>query len=149
MDKPARIQISLAAFFAFTAVISGAFGAHALEEFLIEREMTDTWETAVFYHLIHAAALLAIGVWNAAKPADAPGGWTTFFLAGGILLFSGSIYGLCLGAPAAILGPVTPLGGLCFLIGWITVFLAAWRKPADKRPPGRPFATEHPSPRNT
>lgn len=131
MEKRARIQLSLAAFFAFTAVLSGAFGAHALEETLIERGTAGTWDTAVLYHLIHAVALLAIGVWSASKTTTAPGSWTTILLSAGILLFSGSLYCLSLGGPSSMLWPVTPLGGLCFLIGWITVFCAVWRKRAD------------------
>lgn len=114
-------------------VLLGAFGAHGLKARLGSAGL-DTWHTAVTYHLIHALALLAIGIWlrtlsapvPAALPAAMPAallvaGWS--FVAG-VLLFSGSLYLLALGGPR-LLGPVTPLGGVMFLVGWLAVVWAA------------------------
>ncbi|MEM7396206.1 MAG: DUF423 domain-containing protein [Verrucomicrobiota bacterium] len=86
----------------------GAFGAHALS--LGERE--SIWETAVQYQMIHALALL---LW-AIRPSRTRGPALCFLI--GVFLFSGSLYGLCLGGPGNVLGPITPLGGVSFLIGW-------------------------------
>jgi uncharacterized membrane protein YgdD (TMEM256/DUF423 family) len=107
-------------------VMLGAFGAHGLKTRL-GPDGLETWQTAVTYHLVHALALLAIGVWSRAAALSGhqpPGtleaaGWT---LAVGILLFSGSLYVLALGGPRW-LGPVTPLGGAAFIAGWL---LLAW-----------------------
>jgi len=103
----------LAAALAATAVILGALGAHGkVHDLLAARESLGTWETAVFYHLIHAVVLWVLaGRGGPRAPAAA---W--FFL-GGILLFSGSLYGMSL-ARIPALGPVTPLGGLGYILGW-------------------------------
>jgi len=111
----------------FAGVALGAFGAHALKETLTARGSVATWQTAVLYHLIHAVALLAlVGVAHSTGSGQA-GGWTNVRWIGacwsvGVVLFSGSLYWLSLGGPK-ILGPVTPLGGLAFLAGWL---LVAW-----------------------
>jgi uncharacterized membrane protein YgdD (TMEM256/DUF423 family) len=106
---------AVAGLLGLTGVALGAFGAHALKPTLIARGMSDVWETAVIYHLIHAVAIFAIAA-NASRPrpwlARAAVCWAV-----GILLFSGSLYALALGGPHW-LGPVTPLGGLGFLAGW-------------------------------
>lgn len=117
----------------FAGVALGAFGAHALKETLTARGSVATWQTAVLYHLIHAVALLAlVGAAHSAGSGPA-GGWTNAHWIGvcwslGVVLFSGSLYWLALGGPK-ILGPVTPLGGLAFLAGWLLVFWNAWSHP--------------------
>jgi uncharacterized membrane protein YgdD (TMEM256/DUF423 family) len=97
----------------------GAFGAHALKARLQTAGTESTWDTAVHYHLLHAVVLLLLGVWARHSPAlvgsISTSGW--FFVAG-IILFSGSLYGLALGGPRW-LGPVTPLGGLAFIAAWL------------------------------
>jgi len=112
-----------------TGVALGAFGAHGLREFLVERGMSTAWETAVRYHLLHSVALLAVAVWMR-PPADASArraGWAAVCWIVGTVIFSGSLYGLALGGPRW-LGPVTPLGGLALLAGWLCVVLAAFAK---------------------
>lgn len=107
-----------------SAVALGAFGAHGLKS-RVSPEMLAVWKTGAEYQLAHALALLAAG-WACERW---PGGWTTaagwLFLAG-ILLFSGSLYALVLTAQRGW-GAVTPLGGLAFIAGWISLAVGAWR----------------------
>lgn len=102
----------LSAILLFLGVVLGAFGAHGLEEKLEAADRMDTWETAVFYHLIHALALFAMA-WRRDAVPKVP----TIALTLGIALFSGSLYILCLTGVTA-LGAITPLGGVAFLVGW-------------------------------
>ncbi len=109
-----------------TGVALGAFGAHALKDNLAASGHTETWRTAVLYQLLHAAALLALAGWrdsHGGPDSRVAGCWVA-----GVLLFSGSLYVLSLGGPA-LLGPVTPLGGLCLLAGWTLLIRRAWRTP--------------------
>lgn len=119
MNPSARLLVLAAGLLGFTGVALGAFGAHALKETLVARGSASTWQTAVLYHLIHAVALLALaalaGGWSNAR-------WIGACWGAGVILFSGSLYWLSLGGPK-FLGPVTPLGGLAFLAGWL---LVAW-----------------------
>lgn len=126
----ARIFLMIAAVSGFFSVIIGAFAAHGLKQMLAP-ELIDVVKTGVQYQMYHALALLLVALWLSHKPAarGLKAGGLAFIL--GSLLFSGSLYALALGAPRW-LGPVTPLGGLCFLIGWLLLLVAAWRsKPAD------------------
>jgi len=103
-------------------VALGAFGAHALKGRL-SPEMLGVWQTAVQYHFWHALALLFTG-YQTLNGWGTAAGW--LFIAG-LVLFSGSLYALALGAPRG-LGVVTPLGGVALLLGWIALaasFLAA------------------------
>jgi len=104
----------LGAALTFLGVALGAFGAHALKTRLAP-EMLQAWATGVLYHLIHALALFALGLYMKTSGADVKiTGWLFF---AGILLFSGSLYALAL-TGIKPLGAITPLGGLCFLAGW-------------------------------
>jgi uncharacterized membrane protein YgdD (TMEM256/DUF423 family) len=106
------------------AVAAGAFGAHGLQA-RIDAQALQVFETGARYHMYHALAigLAALAMRDAAAgPATSAAG---FFLAG-ILLFSGSLYLLALTGVKA-LGIVTPLGGLCFLVGWGFLAFAALR----------------------
>jgi uncharacterized membrane protein YgdD (TMEM256/DUF423 family) len=99
---------------AFLAIALGAFGAHALKRRL-DGERLAVFETGARYQMFHALALIAVS-WLATtrrQPADIAG---ALFLAG-IVLFSGSLYALALSGVRK-LGAITPLGGLCFLLGW-------------------------------
>ena len=111
-----------------TGVILGALGAHALNALLLQRQTVGLWQTAVLYHLIHTVALLALAGWrNSAARLPPLLAAAAFCWIGGIILFSGSLYGLALGAPRA-LGPITPAGGLALLAGWVLVMLTGWRQ---------------------
>ncbi len=81
----------------------------------------------MLYHLVHALALVLTGQvirTGGERRALSVAGWA---FALGIVLFSGSLYGLALNGPA-ILGPVTPLGGLCFIVGWLALAAASWHR---------------------
>jgi len=94
-------------------VAAGAFGAHGLRDRLDAGSIA-TFETAVRYQLVHSLALVVA----AQRAANAPAARFAGYAFGvGILLFSGSLYALALGAPHAV-GFVTPLGGLSFIDGW-------------------------------
>src|SRR5881392_2514515 len=109
----------IAAVLCFLAVALGAFGAHALRSTLEGRGMVDVWNKAVFYHFIHAIALLVLALYGTINRG------ACLLLLAGILLFSGSLYVLALIPQARDwLGPVTPVGGLSFLAGWAWLALA-------------------------
>ncbi len=116
----------LAGFFGLTGVLLGAFGAHALEESLRERETVYAWETAVRYQFFHTAALFVLAVWLRREPGTLPVRAAGWCWTAGIVLFCGSLYALALGGPG-FLGPVTPVGGAFFLLGWGLLIPAAWR----------------------
>jgi uncharacterized membrane protein YgdD (TMEM256/DUF423 family) len=104
----------------FLGVALGAFGAHALKTRL-SPEALQIWNTAVLYHLVHALALFALGLYLKSAGADLKtAGW--LFLAG-VAVFSGSLYALAL-TGIKPLGAITPIGGLCFLAAWAWT---AWR----------------------
>ena len=121
--------ILTASFLGLTAVILGAFGAHGLEGKISDYHLT-TWKTANQYHFYHTLALLFLSTFSRAKNASIRVSFIAFAV--GILLFSGSLYLLStrelLGLQElTFLGPITPVGGLCFMIGWIGLFIAAVR----------------------
>ena len=101
----------IAAALCFLAVALGAFGAHSLRSTLESHGTIDVWNKAVLYHLVHAVALLALGLFKTTNR----GAWWLLFA--GIILFSGSLYVMAL-TNFRWLGAITPLGGLCFLGGW-------------------------------
>ncbi len=119
-----RLFLGIGAAAAGLAVALGAFGAHLLRGRLAAEALA-TFEVGARYHMYHALALLAVALvrvhWPG--PATAAAGW--LFVAG-IVLFSGSLYGLAL-TGQRWLGAVTPLGGLAFLLGWAALLWAAAR----------------------
>lgn len=110
--------LMLAAGSGAAGVALGAFGAHALKARLLAADSISTWDTAVHYHMLHAVVLLAIGLWSKINPDSTALSASGVLIFIGIVLFSGSLYGLALGGPRW-LGPVTPLGGLAFIVGWL------------------------------
>ena len=119
----ARILLQLAALFGGLGVAIGAFGAHALHDMLARAGRLDTFETAVRYQFYHALALLAIGALWAARPELRGLGLAGGLWAGGIVVFSGSLYALCF-TGITKLGAVAPIGGLLLLAGWAALALA-------------------------
>ena len=116
-----RTWVQVGSLGAFLGVALGAFGAHALKERL--GPLAPVWETGVHYQLIHSLALLFLGLAANQLPAAAVQRIGALFVAG-IVLFSGSLYVLAL-TDVKWLGAVTPLGGLCFLVGWVYLAFAA------------------------
>jgi uncharacterized membrane protein YgdD (TMEM256/DUF423 family) len=116
--------VRIGAVSAALAVAAGAFGAHGLRATLEASGRAATFETAVRYHVYHALALVAVGLLGlhaGRGPCLGIAGWS--FLAGTVL-FSGSLYGLSLSGPRW-LGPITPLGGVAFIVGWVALAVAA------------------------
>ena len=121
----AKLFLTLASLSGMTAVIFGAFGAHALKNRLDEYSL-GVFETAVQYHFYHSLALLAVGVIALQQPQTTllkTSGWL-FFL--GILVFSGSLYILSI-TGVKWLGAITPLGGLALIVGWACLAAVSWK----------------------
>ena len=110
---------------AFLGVALGAFGTHGLKDRLTPASI-EIWKTAVQYHMIHAVALILIGILLDQRDTKAVrnAGW---LMVAGIAIFSGSLYALAV-TDVKILGAITPLGGLCFLTSWATLAVAFGRK---------------------
>ncbi len=121
----ASFWLALGALYGLLGVALGAFGAHALRARLAP-ELLSVWKTAVEYQMYHALVLLGLGLMlrqgiSGALP-QAAGACFGF----GVLLFSGSLYALCLTGVRA-LGAVTPFGGVLLLAGWGLLLLVALR----------------------
>lgn len=115
------------AIFAFLSVAVGAFGAHALSG-KISSDMLNVFHTGDQYQMYHALALIAVGIlirMGIGGRFMHTSGWLFSI---GIVLFSGSLYLLSTtGTKAVLIGAVTPIGGLCFLAGWIFFVIALAR----------------------
>ena len=108
------------------SVMIGAFGAHALRAALEASGRLETFETAVKYQFYHTLALLAIGL----LMYQIPDKWLYYAalaMIGGILIFSGSLYILCL-TGIRWLGAITPIGGVLMIVGWVMLFLVVYRR---------------------
>ena len=120
--------IITAAFFGGLAVALGAFGAHGLEKITTDEKILHGFQTGVQYQMYHALGLLAIGI-LADKYKNNWISWAGRSFITGIILFSGSLYILTFlkiedNSAVNIVGPVTPVGGLFFIAGWIFLLLA-------------------------
>ncbi|MBK8137415.1 MAG: DUF423 domain-containing protein [Chloroflexi bacterium] len=122
-----RTWVLIGALLGLTGVALGAFGAHGLADRLQANGRADTFETAVRYHLIHAVALLAVGVlaFNAPSPAVQ---WAGTLMTAGTLIFSGALYILAI-FDLRIMGAVAPIGGALMIAGWAALAWAAWTYP--------------------
>lgn len=109
--------IKIAAINLTCAVALGAFGAHGLKTIANAHQM-DLWQTATFYLFIHALGLLALGVLHQLSQARIT--LSTSLLQIGVLIFSGSLYAMALGAPTW-LGAITPIGGMLMIFGWVSL----------------------------
>ena len=119
--------ILTAAFLGALAVILGAFGAHGLKNMILPKQL-EIWQKGVEYQFYHTLAILYLSTF--ARYKNKLIGLSFLFFTLGIVLFSGSLYLLALKDAyrlsfAHILGPITPIGGLCFILGWVFLFLAA------------------------
>ncbi|MGI2259832.1 DUF423 domain-containing protein [Shewanella sp. GXUN23E] len=114
----------LASLSGFLAVALGAFGAHGLKH-IATPQMIDIFNLGVEYQFYHTFAIIAVafaGHWVKSRLL----GWAAWCFAGGILLFSGSLYLYAL-LGTKWTGPITPMGGGLFLIGWLLIAVALWR----------------------
>ena len=123
LNKPQNL-LAIGAGLAALAVIFGAFGAHALKD-ILEPRMLEIFHTGVTYHFYHAFALLILGLVAKSYPTFSPNKIGICFIAG-IFLFSGSLYALSLSGITKF-GAITPLGGVCFILGWIIFSLKVLR----------------------
>lgn len=123
-----RRIILLAAFFGALAVILGAFGAHSLKNQLDEQAL-QVWQKGVEYQFYHVFALLYLSTFARYKNKLIKISY--IFFTAGIILFSGSLYAITLCklmgniSLVTFMGPITPIGGLCFILGWVFLFFAA------------------------
>lgn len=118
-----KLFIILGAINAFMAVALGAFGAHGLEG-KIEPKYLKTWETGVQYQMFHALGLVAVGILCGNISASSLLSWSGWLMLAGTILFSGSLYVLSISG-IKVLGAITPLGGVAFLISWILLIVFA------------------------
>jgi uncharacterized membrane protein YgdD (TMEM256/DUF423 family) len=116
-----NLFIRLACIFAATAVLLGAFGAHALKNVLSESSLK-SFQTGVQYQMYHAFALLGAGILQQFVDNRALK-WSGYFFTAGIICFSGSLYLLTL-LGWRWLGPITPIGGIFFVIGWLSLLFS-------------------------
>ena len=129
MDKR---SLGWGAGFLFLSVAFGAFGAHALKA-VLNTDQLGQWHTAVQYQFYHGLGLLVLAMAGDRLPSRSVKAIRTVFVAG-VWLFCGSIYLLStrellgIGAATSLLGPITPVGGLCFLGGWIVLLITALRR---------------------
>lgn len=120
MARPNTINLIIAAgaFNAFIAVAAGAFAAHGLKN-ILSFEYISTFRTAADYQMMHGIGLILIGILNR-QSTNRCNIVSAIFMFSGIILFSGSLYALAL-TETKWLGIITPFGGICFLIAWLTL----------------------------
>ena len=118
--KDGKLFMISGALSGFLAVAAGAFGAHALRQQLAPEQL-GVFETAARYEMYHALALLAVA-WAAGQRPSAAIHISGWLFVAGTVLFCGSLYALSL-TGIRWLGAITPVGGLAFLIGWLSL---AW-----------------------
>ncbi|QLE86334.1 MULTISPECIES: DUF423 domain-containing protein [Shewanella] len=114
----------LASLSGFIAVALGAFGAHGLKR-IASPEMIAIFNLGVEYQFYHTFALIAVafaGHWLTSRLLA----WAGYLFIAGMVLFSGSLYLYAL-LGTKWTGPITPLGGVCFLLGWLFIAVAVWR----------------------
>ncbi len=124
-------SIKVGAIIASISIMMGAFGAHLLKDKLSEKALA-LYETGVRYQLYHAFALIIVGILFEFNPNKQLKTASTLFLLG-ILFFSGSLYILSYKLNYNLeglkwVGPITPLGGLCFIIGWLLIAFSYKKK---------------------
>ena len=122
-----KFMIQSGAVLGLLGVALGAFGAHALRASLAAAGRLDTFETAVRYQFYHALALVLVGLLMqqfGSNPATVRLlGWAGYSFLGGTIIFSGSLYLLCL-TGVTWLGAITPIGGVALVAGWALLLWA-------------------------
>ena len=120
----ARLCIAIASILGGLSVAGGAFGAHALKAQLSEKALA-TFELGTRYQMYHSLALLLVGLLWLQIPTNGWLNYASWAFILGIVIFSGSLYGLSLSG-IKILGAVTPIGGVALIVGWAMVAIAAF-----------------------
>ncbi len=120
----ARLCIAIASILGGLSVAGGAFGAHALKAQLTDKALA-TFEIGTRYQMYHSLALLLVGLLWLQLPSNSWLSYASWAFMLGIVLFSGSLYGLSLSG-IKMLGAVAPIGGLAFIIGWALLAIAAF-----------------------
>lgn len=118
--KMKNFALQWAAVLGAISVGIGAFGAHALKDFLMAQGRLETFETAISYQFYHTLALFGIGIMISKYDLKLLN-YSAVSMITGIIIFSGSLYALCF-TGITILGAITPLGGIAFILGWILLF---------------------------
>lgn len=121
-----RVWVGSSALFGLAAVGLGAFGSHGLRT-IVTSDMLAVWRTGVEYQMFHTLAMLVLAL-APAHAVSALRRWSLRLWAIGICLFSGSLYAMVLSG-SRVLGIITPIGGLCFMAGWLLLVCAAWTRP--------------------
>ena len=116
-----RIILATGSVTGMLAVMTGAFGAHGLKDLLTATGRIETFNLAVEYQFYHTLSLMVTGILSIYAPSKKFTYAAVSFIAG-IIFFSGSLYFLAL-LNKPILGAITPIGGVCFILGWLLLFL--------------------------
>ncbi len=122
-----RPLLTTGAVIALLAVMAGAFGAHGLRGMVSDRGL-EVFQTGVTYQMYHGIALVLVSLLSAAGLSRRLLTVAGAFFIAGVVLFSGSLYLLAL-TDIRWVGPVTPLGGVCLIVGWAVLATAALRRP--------------------
>jgi len=117
-----KLLVAAGAINAGLAVAAGAFAAHGLKNRLEVRAL-EIFETGARYHMYHALAMILAAIVAASVPGARTAGW---LFQAGIVVFSGSLYALAL-TDIKVLGAITPIGGVAFLVGWVWLAISALR----------------------
>ena len=126
-----KLFLILGTLLAGLAVALGAFGAHGLKK-LVDADTISIYQTGVQYQMYHALALIAVGI-LVQRTENAWMNYAGFFFIGGIVCFSGSLYLLSSframnKVVPTFIYPITPLGGILFILGWILLLFALIKK---------------------
>lgn len=110
---------------ALLSVAFGAFGAHLLEGRVADKYL-DTWQTAVQYQMFHSIGLIVVAILMSSSLLGSLSSlsWAGYLVLAGIVIFSGSLYILSL-TGIGVLGAITPIGGVAFIVAWVMVIIAA------------------------
>lgn len=115
-------------FFGILAVLLGAFGAHGLKN-VVDADAIQTWETGVTYQMYHALLLLVLA--NVKGIPEVHKKWIFYAIVAGVILFSFSIFFLATNTLTSFdfktIGFVTPIGGLCLILGWALLGFKYWK----------------------
>lgn len=135
----ARCYLFISAISGLLSVVLGAFGAHGLKR-IVSPNMLTVYQTGVQYQFIHTLAVFALAILlliPAAQAVKRVVKWSANFMILGMILFSGSLYTMTFmsvdGGFPAWLGPITPIGGLAFIMGWIFLMVAAFKLPMNEQ----------------